>query len=87
MYPIARILVRKDRIAGLFIPMGNPMLLMDAGIWEVREILDEYTLTFIGKPAMPEPRLNGLSLEGLMDERSSAIMTEQELENVRPSSD
>lgn len=87
MFPIARILVRKDKIAGLFIPLGNPILHMNPGIWEVRETLETYTLRFIGKPAMPEPRLNGINLDCLLDERQFALMTEQELESVRPSSD
>lgn len=87
MRTIARILVRKDKIAGLFIPMGNPILHLNPGIWEVRETLETYTLKFIGKPAMPEPRLNGLTLDSLLCETQFALMTEQELQNVRPSSD
>jgi hypothetical protein len=72
---LGRLLVRKDRIAGLFLPMPNGLA---PGIYEIRELMGEYHLKLIGQSCMQEPRLNGLELNGLMSE-PHCIMTTEEL--------
>lgn len=75
---VARIVVRKGKTAGLFVPFGPAPTAMQEGVWEVRDVLGELTLKFVGKPYMDSARLNGLSLNELVG-ISSAAMTEAEL--------
>ncbi len=75
---IGRLLVRKDRIAGVFIPFSN----ISPGLYEIREILGELTITFIGENASEE-RLSALSLDEVFAERENHFFTEKELRNRR----
>jgi hypothetical protein len=70
-----RLLVRKGRVAGLFVPLRD--ITLKNGIWEIREILGELTLVYIGEPAMQDDRYQSLSVQDLLGE-ASAVMTKEE---------
>jgi hypothetical protein len=55
------------------------------GIWEVRSVImgDEFTLAKIGTPAMEPKRLQALDLNGLHSERAIAVMTQEEIDNLK----
>lgn len=73
---VARILVRDGNQAGLFIPMSGHTL--KAGLYNLREILGEYDLVYVGDPAMDKKQIEGFSPDGLLMSRESALMTEAE---------
>jgi hypothetical protein len=70
-----RLLVRKGRMAGIYMPLRD--LSLKDGLWEVREINDKIELVYIGKPAMPAKLYQELSLHELLGQPSS-IMTKKE---------
>lgn len=72
---IGRLLIRKDKIAGLYIPFDTNF---EAGLYDVREIMGEIQIVFKGIPAMNPGRLNGLSCDQLIQYPES-LMTEEEV--------
>jgi hypothetical protein len=86
MKVVGRIIARGEGIVGLFIPVQSDMY----GIYEVREIMDELTVTRIGDPATPRARFTGLDLEGLLNDRPNSVATKNEIglatipNNIRP---
>ncbi len=72
---IGRLVARKGKTAGLFLPIEG----LDQGIYEIREIMGEMSIVRIGMPDLKLARFNGLSLEGLMATRPSCCMTQEEL--------
>ena len=80
MKTLGRILVRKDKICGLFVPFRDSTL--KEGIYSVDEFLDEILLRYVGIPHMHEDRLNGLDVSELHDELCLCMMTTEELEEA-----
>ncbi len=74
---LGRILVRKGKTAGLFMPFSQPGQLKN-GIWEVREVLGELTLKYIGVPALPDVQYQGLDPQGLLCKSHLIGVTEEE---------
>lgn len=74
--PLGRLLVRKGKTAGLFIPYPDGL---KPGLYHIEEAMGEVSLKYVGEPYTDEARLNGLDLNGLMSDRPSSIMTEEEL--------
>lgn len=79
MKHVGRLLVRKGKIAGLFIPVQEGM---KEGIYNVVEIMGEIQVRFVGPSAMPEPRLNGIDILGVFNERGSTMLTPDEIEKL-----
>ena len=79
MKKVGRIVVRKGKTPGLFIPFPAGL---EPGVWEVREVLGELTLVRIGTPAMRDARLQALGLDELYGERYSSLMTQEELDST-----
>lgn len=79
---LGRLLVRKGKTAGLFIPFDVPGQL-PSGIYEIREVLGELIVARIGDPAMPDARYQGSSVEDLLGS-GVAGMTAAELESLKP---
>lgn len=79
---VGRIVSRGD-VTGLYLPfaVANPLPL---GVYDVRRIMDEFQIVYVGKPAMkPRLRFTGLNLQDLFNERWSAAMTLSELKNLK----
>ena len=76
MKTIARILIRNENEAGLFIPMSNHGL--KPGLYNLREFLGEHELVYVGSPAMDSKHMSGLSPDDILASRESALMTEAE---------
>ena len=76
---LGRLLVRKNKTCGLFIPFEKNGL--KSGIYELREIMDEVTLVYIGKPAMGEKRYEGIGVQDLV-KNHNASMTKKEIKQI-----
>lgn len=76
-----RLLVRKNKNAGLYIPF-NPDFL-EEGIYEIRQNpwLEDLTIKYIGKPHMNITKYNALTIESLIQNPSSG-MTKEEYSQV-----
>ncbi len=74
---LGRLIVRKDKIAGLYIPFVPNGL--ESGIYNVEEILGEITIKRIGTPAMESVLYDSLDLNELYAKRGGAGMTEGEI--------
>ena len=77
MRVVGRISARGPKLAGLFIPVGSTAL---EGIYEVVEIMGELQVRRLGDAAMPTERLKAVSVETMLSEKPSSIMTESEVE-------
>jgi len=75
---LGRLVVRQDKIAGLYIPFEPNGL--QPGVWEIRSVFGELQLRRIGDPAIGNDRAGHLTLDGLFKQRDMAIRTEQECE-------
>jgi len=75
MRPVGRILVRKGKIAGLFLPIDGSL---EEGLYEVSNVLGEITIKRIGNSAMHEARLNGIDVGEVFAERHESCITETE---------
>ncbi len=80
MQTVGRLLVRKDKIAGIFIPIGGNL---QAGLYDVQEVMGEIQIRYVGNPVLAEGALNGLDLNGLMDRRPEPFMTSSEYALVK----
>lgn len=74
-------IISRGSVTGLFIPMDKGQT-MPVGIYEIREIMGELVVTYVGKPALKEQRLTGLDLDGVFAEKEMAAMTAEELSRV-----
>lgn len=70
-------IVARGQVAGLFMPFKSSEL---DGIYNVVEIMGELQIQRVGKPAIPEKRFKGLSLDVLFDQRPNCSMTQKELD-------
>ena len=75
MQTVGRLLVREGKISGIFLPIGGNL---QAGLYDVQEIMGEIQIRYVGKPVLAEGTLNGLDLNGLMDFRPESFMTPYE---------
>lgn len=76
MKVVGRIVARGEKIAGIFMPMGEGSL---DGIYNVVEIMGELQIKRVGDPAMKREQFTGIGLDDLMNYRPHSMMTEQEL--------
>lgn len=77
-------IVARDGVAGLFIPYKSQENLLD-GIYEVREILGELTLRYVGKANLQEDqpeRFYSVGINDLFDDRSRTFLTTEEIDNA-----
>lgn len=82
---LGRLLVRKGKTAGIFIPFpGRPL---KNGIYEIREVMGEITLAFVGTPAMHDARYQGITLNELLAEAGTAGMTQKERDRLTTDAD
>lgn len=77
---LGRIVSRGSGILGVFFPIKKGLPL---GIYEIREILGELQIIFVGKPVMEEKRFTALDLNGLANERSHSAMTIKEFNEIK----
>lgn len=77
MRVVGRIVARGDKIAGIFIPMGDGPKL--DGIYNVVDIMGELQIHRVGDPAMKREQFTGVDLESLMNYRPHSMMTEKEI--------
>lgn len=76
---LGRLIVRKGKTVGLYFPFVPGGL--QNGIWEIREVLGELTLVYLGEPAMPDARYQGRDVRDLVHDPSCA-MTPKEWDEV-----
>lgn len=76
---LGRLLVRKGKTCGLFIPLVKDPV--EPGIYELRNILGALTLVRIGTQAMSEAQVNARGVGDLVGD-PSALMTEEELAGI-----
>lgn len=71
---VGRVVVRTNCV-GLFFPLpgtpGCPALA--PGVYEIKNVFGELTMRRVGDSSIPEPRLSGLSLDDVVDLRTSAV--------------
>lgn len=79
MKVVGRLLVR-NKIAGIFLPIGEGM---PPGLYEVIEVMGDIIIRRVGEPALAQETLNGLDLDGLMDRRAESFMTTTEYAIVK----
>lgn len=75
---LGRLVVRTECV-GLYFPFGESKALPE-GVHEIREILGEMQIVYLGKPAMNLKRFNSLSLDQLYLERANSCQTQSEAE-------
>lgn len=76
---LGRILARKGKTVGVFIPFQTDAL--ENGIWELREILGEIQIVRIGKPALPDARYQALQPNDMVNS-PFATMTKKEIDQT-----
>lgn len=76
---VGRIVVRKNKVAGLFVPFTSKAQLRP-GIYDVVKIMDEPTLVYRGEIAMAD-KADALNLPDLLD-YPECLLTQKELDNV-----
>lgn len=76
---LGRLLVRRGKVAGLFIPFGATGLA--SGLYEIREVIGELTVVRVGNPAMPDPMYQGVDVLSLV-QNPEAAMTAAEYAEV-----
>lgn len=76
---VGRLLVRKFKAAGLFIPFEFQP---NNGLYEVKEIMGENVLTYLGEPDMPNIECYNV---GDLVQNPHALMTTKELQKVSKS--
>jgi hypothetical protein len=81
MKVVGRIIARGNKIAGIFMPMGDGPKL--DGIYNVVEIMGELQIQRVGDPMMRREQFTGIDLEGLMNHRPMSMMTEQEYQRLK----
>ncbi len=78
MTTLARLLVRKGKAAGLYLPLAQGL---PTGIWEIRDIMGVLTLVRVGSPAMGDQRFQSLEVAELVGD-PFACRTQKEITSV-----
>jgi len=80
---LGRLAARKG-VATIFVPSKD----FDFdGVYELREVMGELQLRYVGQPAMRETEYYGKDCNGLFDNRTTSLMTKEEWAEINGSAE